>query len=82
MIGYQTLSTDCVCLDPEGGAVGQSAEHRRRTVEELRAVFRATGLPFLTVPLEQVSVALTTWSNPLLHVTSCKHTCPYNMSSV
>ncbi|KAK5907922.1 hypothetical protein CgunFtcFv8_016022 [Champsocephalus gunnari] len=38
----------------EGGAVGQSAEHRRRTVEELRAVFRATGLPFLMVPLEQV----------------------------
>ncbi|KAK1905948.1 Cytoplasmic tRNA 2-thiolation protein 2 [Dissostichus eleginoides] len=38
----------------EGGAVGQSVEQRRRTVEELRAVFRATGFPFLMVPLEQV----------------------------
>ena len=58
-----------MCLDPEGGAVGQSVEHRRRTVEELRAVFRATGFPFLMVPLEQVSVALTT-CNLWLHVTS------------
>ncbi|TKS85180.1 Cytoplasmic tRNA 2-thiolation protein 2 [Collichthys lucidus] len=38
----------------EGGAVGQSVEERRRTVAELRALFRATGFPFHIVPLEQV----------------------------
>ncbi|XP_034538290.1 cytoplasmic tRNA 2-thiolation protein 2 [Notolabrus celidotus] len=38
----------------EGGATGQSAEERQRTVAELQAVFKATGLPFHIVPLEQV----------------------------
>lgn len=44
----------CVCF-LEGGAVGESVETRRKTVAELRAVFRATGFPFYIVPLEQVS---------------------------
>ncbi|XP_037321767.2 cytoplasmic tRNA 2-thiolation protein 2 isoform X1 [Pungitius pungitius] len=38
----------------EGGAVGQAVEDRRRMAAELQAVFRATGLPFIMVPLEQV----------------------------
>lgn len=38
----------------EGGAVGQSAEERWRTVAELQAVFKATGFPFHMVPLERV----------------------------
>ncbi|XP_034408042.1 cytoplasmic tRNA 2-thiolation protein 2 isoform X2 [Cyclopterus lumpus] len=38
----------------EGGAVGQSLEDRRRMAAELQAVFKATGFPFLVVPLEQV----------------------------
>ncbi|XP_008293406.1 cytoplasmic tRNA 2-thiolation protein 2 isoform X2 [Stegastes partitus] len=38
----------------EGGAVGQSAEERQRKVSELQAVFKATGFPFLILPLEQV----------------------------
>ncbi|XP_075941650.1 cytoplasmic tRNA 2-thiolation protein 2 isoform X1 [Anarhichas minor] len=38
----------------EGGAVGQSVEDRRRMAAELQAVFKATGFPFLVVPLEQV----------------------------
>ncbi|XP_061601325.1 cytoplasmic tRNA 2-thiolation protein 2 [Cololabis saira] len=53
----------------EGGAVGQSQEDRRRTVAELQAVFRDTGFPFHTVPLEQVldlpsSVLATALSSP------------------
>lgn len=48
--------TFCVSVFPEGGAVGQSVEERRRTVAELRALFRATGFPFHIVSLEQVSV--------------------------
>ncbi|XP_068583878.1 cytoplasmic tRNA 2-thiolation protein 2 [Cebidichthys violaceus] len=47
------FSPGIVFID-EGGAVGQSAEDRRRTAAELRAVFKATGFPFLMVPLEQV----------------------------
>ncbi|XP_031694472.1 cytoplasmic tRNA 2-thiolation protein 2-like, partial [Anarrhichthys ocellatus] len=38
----------------EGGAVGQSVEDRQRMAAELQAVFKATGFPFLVVPLEQV----------------------------
>ncbi|XP_020493858.1 cytoplasmic tRNA 2-thiolation protein 2 isoform X1 [Labrus bergylta] len=38
----------------EGGAIGQSVEERQRTVAELCAVFKAAGLPFHIVPLEQV----------------------------
>ncbi|KAM9345047.1 cytoplasmic tRNA 2-thiolation protein 2 [Symphorus nematophorus] len=38
----------------EGGAVGLSVEERRRTADELQAVFKATGFPFHMVPLEQV----------------------------
>ncbi|XP_074501750.1 cytoplasmic tRNA 2-thiolation protein 2 [Sebastes fasciatus] len=38
----------------EGGAVGQSAEERRKTVAELQAVFKASGFPFHMVALEQV----------------------------
>ncbi|KAG7214364.1 hypothetical protein INR49_023075 [Caranx melampygus] len=37
----------------EGGAVGQSVEERQRKVAELQVVFRATGIPFNMVPLEQ-----------------------------
>lgn len=44
-----------VWLFPEGGAVGQSTEERRRTVSELQAVFREAAFPFHIVPLEQVS---------------------------
>ncbi|XP_069544193.1 cytoplasmic tRNA 2-thiolation protein 2 isoform X1 [Brachyistius frenatus] len=47
------FSPGLVYID-EGGAVGQSAEERRRTVAELQVVFRATGFPFHVVPLEQV----------------------------
>ncbi|XP_056291840.1 cytoplasmic tRNA 2-thiolation protein 2 isoform X2 [Pseudoliparis swirei] len=47
------FSPGIVFID-EGGAVGQSLEDRRRTAAELRAVFKATGFPFLVVPLEQV----------------------------
>uniref|UniRef100_A0A8P4G359 Cytoplasmic tRNA 2-thiolation protein 2 n=1 Tax=Dicentrarchus labrax TaxID=13489 RepID=A0A8P4G359_DICLA len=38
----------------EGSAVGQSVEERRKTADELQAVFKATGFPFHIVPLEQV----------------------------
>lgn len=41
---------------PEGGAVGQSVEDRRKKGTELQAVFRETGFPFHILPLEQVSV--------------------------
>lgn len=41
---------------PEGGAVGQSVEDRRKKVTELQAVFRETGFPFHILSLEQVSV--------------------------
>jgi len=54
----------CVCVCAEGGAVGQSLEDRRRTAAELRAVFKATGFPFLVVPLEQVSVVIHTTAFP------------------
>ncbi|XP_040906523.1 cytoplasmic tRNA 2-thiolation protein 2 [Toxotes jaculatrix] len=47
------FSPGIVYID-EGGAVGLSVEERRRTVAELRAVFKATGFPFHIVPLEQV----------------------------
>ncbi|TNN50848.1 Cytoplasmic tRNA 2-thiolation protein 2 [Liparis tanakae] len=47
------FSPGIVFID-EGGAVGQSLEDRRRMAAELRAVFKATGFPFLVVPLEQV----------------------------
>ncbi|KAJ8271319.1 hypothetical protein COCON_G00101780 [Conger conger] len=38
----------------EGGACGQSLEERERSTAQLEAIFRATGYPFHTVPLEQV----------------------------
>uniref|UniRef100_A0A3Q3WE43 Cytoplasmic tRNA 2-thiolation protein 2 n=1 Tax=Mola mola TaxID=94237 RepID=A0A3Q3WE43_MOLML len=47
------FSPGIVFID-EGGAVGQSAEERRRTAAELEAVFKATGFPFHIVPLEKV----------------------------
>lgn len=47
------FSPGIVFID-EGGAVGQSVENRRRMAAELQAVFKATGFPFLVVPLEQV----------------------------
>lgn len=52
------LSTGCLSLFSEGGAVGQSVEERRKTVAELQAVFRATGFPFHIVPLEQVGALM------------------------
>ncbi|XP_068455473.1 cytoplasmic tRNA 2-thiolation protein 2 isoform X2 [Clinocottus analis] len=47
------FSPGIVFID-EGGAVGQPLEDRRRTAAELQAAFKATGFPFLVVPLEQV----------------------------
>uniref|UniRef100_G3NDD1 Cytoplasmic tRNA 2-thiolation protein 2 n=1 Tax=Gasterosteus aculeatus aculeatus TaxID=481459 RepID=G3NDD1_GASAC len=47
------FSPGIVFID-EGGAVGQAVEDRRRAAAELQAVFTATGLPFVTVPLEEV----------------------------
>ncbi|XP_068597212.1 cytoplasmic tRNA 2-thiolation protein 2 [Brachionichthys hirsutus] len=47
------FSPGIVFID-EGGAVGRSAEERRRTAVQLQAVFEATGFPFHIVPLEQV----------------------------
>lgn len=51
-----SLTVECPCPSPEGGAVGRSVEERQRTVSELEVVFKATGLPFHIVPLEQVSM--------------------------
>lgn len=45
-----------MCLFQEGGVIGQSVEERRRTLDELQAMFKATGFRFHIVPLEQVSV--------------------------
>uniref|UniRef100_A0A8C3A2E9 Cytoplasmic tRNA 2-thiolation protein 2 n=1 Tax=Cyclopterus lumpus TaxID=8103 RepID=A0A8C3A2E9_CYCLU len=51
----QVQEVNVVCLHQrKGGAVGQSLEDRRRMAAELQAVFKATGFPFLVVPLEQV----------------------------
>lgn len=52
----RTVFVCFMCVFPEGGAVGQSVEDRRKKMTELQAVFRETGFPFHILPLEQVSV--------------------------